>query len=70
MKIDMMDYIKVHSSTPYQFALAEFGDFSMKLHALKLTKGFEQWLVHLPSSCLVNQGTSLIQHLTKQGIDT
>jgi hypothetical protein len=31
MKIDTMPYIEVHSSTPYQFVLAEFGEYSVKL---------------------------------------
>ena len=39
----------------------------MNLHA---PKGFQQWLAHLPSSCLVNQATSLSQHLARKGTDT
>ena len=37
----------------------------MDLYAHKLNIGFQQQLVHLPSSWLVNQETLLSQHLAK-----
>jgi glyoxylate carboligase len=49
MKIHNMSYIKVRPSTTYQILLAEFGEVSTKLYALKLTIGFQQRLAHLPS---------------------
>ena len=45
-------------------------EFPMKLHALKLTIGFQLRLAHTPSSWLVNQATLLPRPLVKQGFDT
>lgn len=42
----------------------------MILYPCKLTVGFQQQLVHLPSAWLVNQETLLSQHLAEQGFDT
>lgn len=70
MKTHMMSYVKVCSLTTYHILLAKVFEFPMKLHALKLTIGFQLRLAHTPSSCLVNQATLLPRPLVKQGFDT
>ena len=42
----------------------------MELYAPKLTVSFQQQLVHLPTSWLVNQAVSLSRHLAKRGANT
>ena len=69
MKIHLRSHIKMHSSTTSHILLAKFGQLPIKINALKLSMGF-QWLAHLPSSWLVNQGASLSGHLAEQGFDT
>ena len=70
----MMSHVKVHSSTTYHILLAKFREFSIEiyiiLYTLKLTMGFQQQLIHLSPSWLVNKATSQSQHLAEQGFNT
>jgi hypothetical protein len=69
MKILVMSRIKVHPLATYHILWAESG-LPMELYAIKLTLSSQQRLVHLPSSWLVNQATSLSRHLDEQGANT
>jgi hypothetical protein len=42
MKMHMMSHGKVRSSTTYHILLAEFEEFPIELHALKLNMSFQQ----------------------------
>lgn len=53
----MMPHIKECSSIPIHILLIEFGELPMELQTLMLTIGFEQRLVHLCPSWLVNKAT-------------
>ena len=66
----MVTHIKVHPSTSYHILLVDNEELPVELNALKLTIGFQKWLVHLPSYWLFNQATSLFGHLTKQWFHT
>ena len=43
----MISHVKVGSMTTYNILLVEFGELPIKLNALKLTVGFQQWFTHL-----------------------
>ena len=61
----MMSHVKVSVFIGYHILLVEFGELPLELHALKLTIGFQQKLVHLSPSWLVNKVASLSQHLAE-----
>ena len=66
----MMSHVKVQYLTTYHILLVEFGEFLVKLYALKLTIGSQRRRACLPSSWLDSQATSFSRHLIKQGLDT
>ena len=70
MKIHVMSHVKVHSLKTYCIKLAKFRELPLEVYYLKLIMDFHHQLAHLPSSWLVNQATSLSQHLAEQGYDT
>ena len=48
VKMHMVSRIKVRSPTIYRMLLAEFKELHIELYTLKLTMGFQQWVVLLP----------------------
>ena len=50
----MMSQIKVLSLATYHIWIAEFGEFLIEIYALILNMGFQQQLVYLSPSWLVN----------------
>ena len=66
----MMFHVKECPSTTYHIILAKFEELPIKLHALKLTMGFQQWSARLSSIWLVKTTSSQSQHLAVQGFNT
>ena len=48
----------------------ESGELPVELCVIKLSMGFQQCLVHLSPSWVVNKAPSLSQHLAEQGCNT
>ena len=67
---DVSQTSKCVSSTTYHILLAKIGELLMELCPLKLTMSFQQQLAHLSSYWLVNQTSSISQHLVEQGVNT